>query len=154
DTIRKSGESLLSILNDVLDLSKIEAGKLELESIEFDLEDIARGSHASFKTLAAQKGLDFRLIIDPSACGSYRGDPTRVRQVLYNLISNALKFPDRGEIRVTIEHGARTGLRLTVADTGIGIEAAQLERIFGKFEQADPSSTRRYGGTGLGLAIC
>jgi signal transduction histidine kinase/CheY-like chemotaxis protein len=154
DTIRKSGESLLSILNDVLDLSKIEAGKLELETIEFDLEDIAQGSHASFKTLAAQKGLEFKLVIDPAAKGTYHGDPNRVRQVLYNLISNALKFTEQGEIRVAIEHAGRAGLRLTVADTGIGIDAEQLERVFGKFEQADPSSTRRYGGTGLGLAIC
>jgi signal transduction histidine kinase/CheY-like chemotaxis protein len=154
ETIRKSGESLLAILNDVLDLSKIEAGKLELECIEFDLEDIARGAHASFKTLAAQEGLEFKLVIDPGAKGAYLGDPTRVRQVLYNLISNALKFTERGEIRVLIEPAGRAGLRLTVADTGIGIEPAQLERIFGKFEQADASSTRQYGGSGLGLAIC
>jgi signal transduction histidine kinase/CheY-like chemotaxis protein len=153
DTIRKSGESLLAILNDVLDLSKIEAGKLELETIDFDLEDIAQGSHASFKTLAAQKGLEFKLVVDPAAKGAYRGDPTRIRQVLYNLISNALKFTEQGEIRVSIEQAER-GFRVMVADTGIGIDADQLERVFGKFEQADPSSTRQYGGTGLGLAIC
>jgi signal transduction histidine kinase/FixJ family two-component response regulator len=154
DTIRKSGEALLAILNDVLDLSKIEAGKLELEAIEFDLEEIARGAHAAFKVLAAEKGLEFKLVIDPGAKGVYCGDPTRVRQVLYNLISNGLKFTEQGRIRVLIEHAGRAGLRLTVADSGIGIDAGQLERIFGKFEQADASSTRQYGGTGLGLAIC
>jgi signal transduction histidine kinase/DNA-binding NarL/FixJ family response regulator len=154
DMVRKSGESLLAILNDVLDLSKIEAGKLEVESIEFDLEDVARGAHASFKTMAVEKGLEFKLIIDPAARGVYLGDPTRLRQVLYNLISNALKFTERGEVRVSIGQAGREGLRLSVADTGIGMDPAQLERIFDKFEQADASSTRRYGGTGLGLAIC
>jgi signal transduction histidine kinase len=154
DTIRKSGESLLAILNDVLDLSKIEAGKLELESIEFDLEDVAQGAHASFKTMAAEKDLEFKLVIDPAARGVYLGDPTRLRQVLYNLISNALKFTEHGEIRVSIEQAGREGLCLCVADTGIGMDPAQLARIFNKFEQADASSTRRYGGTGLGLTIC
>ena len=153
EVIRKSGESLLAILNDVLDLSKIEAGKLDVESIEFDLADVVQGAHAAFKPLAADKGLDFKLALDPAAIGLYVGDPTRLRQVLYNLISNAVKFTDRGEIRVSIDY-AGEGLRLTVADTGIGMEPAHLERIFGKFEQADASSTRRYGGTGLGLAIC
>jgi CheY-like chemotaxis protein len=154
DMIRTSGESLLAILNDILDLSKVEAGKLELESIEFDLEAIAQGAHAQFKAMAVEKGLEFKLVIDPAAKGAYLGDPTRVRQVLYNLISNALKFTERGEIRVAIDQAPGAGLQLTVADTGIGMESAQLERIFDKFEQADASSTRRYGGTGLGLAIC
>ena len=154
EVIRKSGESLLAILNDVLDLSKIEAGKLELETIEFDIADLVQGAHASFKPLAVEKGLDFKLKVDPSAVGIYLGDPTRVRQVLYNLISNAVKFTDRGEICVSITHAAETGLRIVVADTGIGMEREHLERIFAKFEQADASSTRRYGGTGLGLAIC
>jgi signal transduction histidine kinase/ActR/RegA family two-component response regulator len=154
ETIRKSGQSLLAILNDVLDLSKVEAGKLDLECIEFDLEEMVQGAYAAFKPLAAEKDLDFRLVVDPAAKGVYRGDPTRVRQVLYNLISNAVKFTDKGEIKVTIDRAQDAAVRLTVADTGVGIEPAQLARIFGKFEQADPSSTRRYGGTGLGLAIC
>jgi signal transduction histidine kinase/ActR/RegA family two-component response regulator len=151
--IRQSGQSLLAILNDILDLSKVEAGKLELESIEFDLADVVRGAHDSFSALAVQKGLDCRLKIDPAAHGTYLGDPTRVRQILYNLISNALKFTEEGEVCISIAT-LPAGLRMTVEDTGVGIEPAQLERLFRKFEQADPSSTRRYGGTGLGLAIC
>jgi signal transduction histidine kinase/AmiR/NasT family two-component response regulator len=153
-TIRQSGEALLAILNDMLDLSKIEAGKLELETIEFDLEEIARDAHATFKALVTQKDLEFRLSVEPAATGLCLGDPTRVRQVLFNVISNALKFTDAGEIRVQIERSGAKDVRITIADTGVGIEAAHLERIFGKFEQADVSSTRRYGGTGLGLAIC
>jgi signal transduction histidine kinase/ActR/RegA family two-component response regulator len=153
-TIRQSGEALLAILNDILDLSKIEAGKLELESIEFDIGEIARTAHASFKPLAAEKRLDFKLEIRPEARGVYLGDPTRVRQVLFNLISNALKFTDRGEIGVLIERLANGDLRLSVSDSGVGIDPAHLDRIFGQFEQADATSTRRYGGTGLGLAIC
>jgi signal transduction histidine kinase/CheY-like chemotaxis protein len=154
ETIRQSGEALLAILNDILDLSKIEAGKLELESIEFDIGEIARNAHASFKPLAAEKRLDFKLEIRPEAHGIYLGDPTRVRQVLFNLISNALKFTERGEIGVLIERLADGDLRLSVSDSGVGIDPAHLDRIFGQFEQADATSTRRYGGTGLGLAIC
>jgi CheY-like chemotaxis protein len=153
-TIRQSGEALLAILNDILDLSKIEAGKLDLESIEFDIGEIARNAHASFKPLAAEKRLDFKLEIKPEARGVYVGDPTRVRQVLFNLISNALKFTERGEIAVLIERLGTGDLRLSVSDSGVGIDPAHLDRIFGKFEQADATSTRRYGGTGLGLAIC
>jgi CheY-like chemotaxis protein len=151
--IRQSGESLLSILNDILDLSKVEAGKLELEHIEFDVGELARGAHESFTALAAQKGLKCRLAIAPEAEGTYLGDPTRVRQILHNLISNALKFTDAGEIAVAVETDAGW-LRMTVSDTGVGIAADQLDRLFQKFEQADASSTRRYGGTGLGLSIC
>jgi signal transduction histidine kinase/AmiR/NasT family two-component response regulator len=151
--IRQSGESLLSILNDILDLSKVEAGKLELEHIEFDLAELARGAHESFTALAAQKGLKCKLAIDSGAQGVYLGDPTRVRQILYNLISNALKFTEDGEIGVAIAP-VDGGLRMTVTDTGVGIAAEQLDRLFQKFEQADASSTRRYGGTGLGLSIC
>ncbi|HUZ13861.1 MAG TPA: ATP-binding protein [Caulobacteraceae bacterium] len=150
--IHGSGQALLAILNDILDLSKIEAGKLELEIIEFDLGDIARGAYAAFTALANKKGLSFALDIERGR-GRYRGDPTRLRQILYNLISNALKFTDAGEIRVT---AAWTGeaLRIRVADTGIGISAESLARLFGKFDQLDSSTTRRFGGTGLGLAIC
>ncbi|WGM37617.1 ATP-binding protein [Caulobacter sp. NIBR1757] len=153
EVIRQSGESLLAVLNDVLDLSKIEAGKFELYEAEFDLRDLARGAHAAFTAIAHKQGLDFDLTIEPSAEGVYRGDPTRVRQILYNLISNALKFTEAGEIRVAV---ARRGeaLRFQVSDTGIGIAAEPLGKLFGRFEQADASTSRRYGGTGLGLAIC
>ena len=153
DVIRQSGEALLAILNDVLDLSKIEAGKLDLESAEFSIGDLARGAHAAFSALAAKKGLGFQLQIEPSARGVYRGDSTRVRQILYNLISNALKFTDAGEVAVALARGD-AGLRLSVSDTGIGIAPDRLAALFKKFEQADASTTRRYGGTGLGLAIC
>ena len=153
DVIRQSGETLLAILNDVLDLSKIEAGKLELEEADFDVAALARGAHAAFTAIANKKGLSFDLVIEPSALGVYRGDSTRVRQVLYNLVSNALKFTEQGEVRVSV---AREGgaLRLSVSDTGIGISGDRLANLFQKFEQADASTTRRYGGTGLGLAIC
>ncbi|HEY9217880.1 MAG TPA: ATP-binding protein, partial [Phenylobacterium sp.] len=152
DVIRQSGEALLAILNDVLDLSKIEAGKLELEQVDFDLGDLARGAHSAFTALANKKGLSFALDVEP-AKGTYRGDPTRVRQILYNLISNALKFTERGEIRVTAAR-EENGLAFTVTDTGIGIPPDRLQALFGKFTQADASTTRRFGGTGLGLAIC
>jgi signal transduction histidine kinase/CheY-like chemotaxis protein len=150
--IHQSGEALLSILNDILDLSKIEAGGLELEEIEFDLGEVARGAHQAFTALANKKGLSFALDID-AARGVYRGDPTRLRQILYNLISNALKFTESGEIRVTGRIGDE-GLVLEVSDTGIGISSDGLARLFGKFHQVDASTTREFGGTGLGLSIC
>ena len=150
--IHHSGESLLAILNDLLDLSKIEAGKLELESIEFDLGEVARGAHSAFTALANKKGLSFCLDVEPAA-GRYRGDPTRLRQILYNLISNALKFTEQGEIRVTAALEGET-LELSVRDTGLGISEQNLGKLFGKFDQLDSSTTRRFGGTGLGLSIC
>jgi signal transduction histidine kinase/CheY-like chemotaxis protein len=152
DVIRQSGEALLAILNDILDLSKIEAGKLEIEEIDFDLAEIARGAHATFTALANKKGLSFALDID-KAHGVYRGDPTRLRQVLYNLISNALKFTETGEIRVTARY-ERKSLVMSVTDTGIGMSPEVVDSLFAKFSQADASTTRRFGGTGLGLAIC
>jgi signal transduction histidine kinase/AmiR/NasT family two-component response regulator len=152
DVIHQSGEALLAILNDILDLSKIEAGKLDLEEIEFDLGEVARGAHSAFAAMAHKKGLSFALDIE-AAKGVYRGDPTRLRQILYNLISNGLKFTEAGEIRVTARHDA-SGLVIRVADTGVGIPPEALGKLFGKFSQADASTTRQYGGTGLGLAIC
>lgn len=151
--LRESGETLLALLNDVLDLSKIEAGKLELELAEFDIAQLARGAHASFTALAERKGLDFSLTVEAAAQGSYLGDSTRVRQILYNLVSNAVKFTEAGAVRVSVEAGP-IGLRLSVSDSGIGIAPDRIGRLFQKFEQADASTTRRYGGTGLGLAIC
>ncbi len=152
EVIRQSGENLLAILNDILDLSKIEAGKLELEIVDFDLETLVRGSHSAFTAIANKKGLSFGLTVQEDARGVYRGDPTRVRQIFYNLIANALKFTSEGEVRV---HAEWTGaeLVLAVSDTGIGITAAQLDKLFKPFSQADASTTRRYGGTGLGLTI-
>jgi signal transduction histidine kinase len=150
--VHASGEALLAILNDVLDLAKIEAGKLELEEIDFDLEEIARGAQQAFTAQANAKGLEFSLDIKGSQ-GVYRGDPTRIRQILYNLVSNALKFTDEGEIKVTARWASET-LTVAVADTGVGIPADRLPLLFGRFAQADASTTRRFGGTGLGLAIC
>ena len=151
--VRESGESLLAILNDVLDLAKIEAGRLELEMTEFDLGDLAKGAHAAFTALADRKGLDFTLTVSDEARGRYRSDSTRVRQILYNLISNALKFTEQGSVRVEVAR-ARDGLRFDVADTGVGMTDEVRRKVFDSFQQADASTTRRFGGTGLGLAIC
>lgn len=151
--IRESGESLLQILNDLLDLSKIEAGKLTLEEAEFELEDVLRSAHAVFAALASQKGLTYRLRIADAAKGRYRGDPLRLRQILHNLISNAIKFTSEGGVHVAVtRHQGR--LVIEVSDTGVGIPPDRLPQLFEKFEQADTSTTRRFGGTGLGLAIC
>jgi signal transduction histidine kinase/ActR/RegA family two-component response regulator len=150
--IHRSGEALLAILNDVLDLSKIEAGKLELEQLEFELAEVARGAYSAFTALANKKGLSFALDIE-SARGRYLGDPTRLRQILYNLISNALKFTEQGEIRVTAVRKDEI-LEISVKDTGVGIAPESLSKLFAKFDQLDSSTTRRFGGTGLGLAIC
>jgi PAS domain S-box-containing protein len=153
DVIRQSGETLLAVLNDVLDLSKIEAGRLELEEAEFDIGAVAHGAHAAFGAVAAAKGVAFELRVSRAAAGSYLGDAIRVRQVLSNLISNALKFTESGRVAVSV--GRRKGaLTLTVSDTGIGMSAEQQARLFQAFGQADASTTRRFGGTGLGLAIC
>ncbi len=153
DVIRQSGETLLAILNDVLDLSKIEAGKLELDETEFEIQELARGAYAAFTAIANKKGLSFDLQIDKAARGVYRGDSTRVRQILYNLVSNAIKFTDRGLVQVRVSRDSGQ-LKVSVRDSGIGIAPEALSRLFAKFEQADSTTTRRYGGTGLGLAIC
>jgi len=153
DVIQQSGESLLTILNDVLDLSKIEAGKLVLEQSQFEMNGLAKAVHATFQAIADTKGVDFELSIDRAAQGVYVGDQVRVRQILWNLVSNALKFTEKGGVKVRI---GRRGddLSLTVFDSGIGMTADQLKGLFRKFHQADASTTRRFGGTGLGLAIC
>jgi signal transduction histidine kinase len=150
--IRKSGESLLTILNDILDLSKIEAGRLELEQVEFDLADLVASTCAAFTETVRGKELAFALEIEPDAGGVYLGDPLRVRQMLTNLLSNAIKFTDTGGLSVTVA-ALEAGFRLTVTDTGVGIAADRVGKVFEKFVQADSSTTRRYGGTGLGLAI-
>jgi len=153
DVIRESGETLLAVLNDLLDLSKVEAGRLELEEAEFDIGAVAESAHAAFSAIAAQKCLSFELTVTPAAAGVYLGDATRVRQLLSNLISNALKFTEAGHVAVIVGRKGRA-LTLTVVDTGIGISPIQQTALFQKFAQADTSTTRRFGGTGLGLAIC
>lgn len=153
EIIRSSGQNLLDILNDVLDLSKIEAGKLALDIQEFDLESLIDRTHETFSALAMQKGLTLKVYVRDKAKGLYSGDPLRIRQVLNNLTSNAIKFTDSGEVRVLVDI-LDGELNIRVTDTGIGIPADIQETIFNKFEQGDLSPSRRHGGTGLGLSIC
>jgi signal transduction histidine kinase/FixJ family two-component response regulator len=151
--IGQSGESLLAILNDILDLSKIEAGKLDLEDVEFDLEQLVMTTHAGFVAVAEKKGVDLGLEFALDASGTYRGDSVRLRQVLSNLVSNAVKFTAEGRVGINV---TRSGdhVRFVISDTGVGIPADRIGLLFAKFVQADSSTTRKFGGTGLGLAIC
>ena len=150
--IREAGQSLFVILDDILDASKISAGKLTLETIEFDLEETVRGACAPFVPAAQQKGVAFDLSIGESVGGRYMGDPTRLRQIICNLVSNAVKFTSRGGIRVLV-FPAEGQLCVMVSDTGAGMTPEQLAGLFKPFTQADLSTTRRFGGTGLGLTI-
>ncbi len=153
--IRESGGLLLAVLNDVLDLSKIEAGRLELVERDFDLSTLASSLRETFVDQARDKGLDFGVMVAPEALGGWHGDVDRLRQILNNLVSNALKFTLEGAVSVrfaSAEDGS--GLRIDVTDTGIGIATDILPRLFDKFVQADSSTTRRFGGSGLGLSIC
>ena len=158
DMARTSAESLLRIINDILDFSKIEAGKLELETLEFKL----RGSiEPPLKTLALrahEKGLELNCIIERDIPDAVVGDPSRLRQILINLLGNSLKFTDRGEVTLRVEKesvkGDSLSLHFRVEDTGIGIPVEKQARIFEAFTQVDGSSARRFGGTGLGLTIC
>jgi signal transduction histidine kinase len=156
EVIQKSGAALLTILNDILDLAKIEAGKLEIEAAAFDMEALAVEACEVFAPVAAEKGLGFDLRVEPAALGAWEGDAVRVRQLLQNLVSNALKFTQKGGVEVVVAAGEpeAPGLALIVSDTGIGISPQALPKLFDKFVQADSSTTRRFGGTGLGLAIC
>ena len=151
--IETSGEALLSLLNDLLDLSKIEAGKIELEDGVVDVQDLADGARAMFAALVQEKDVILALTVAPSARGFWTGDSKRIGQVAHNLISNALKFTEHGSVQVEFSH-VDGRLILRVSDTGIGIPAESLACIFDRFVQADASTTRRYGGSGLGLAIC
>ncbi len=157
ETIRNSGEALLAIINDILDFSKIEAGKIELEKIPFDLHELICDAADLFATSAHQKGLELLVSIHPDVPQMVVGDPARLRQVVLNLTSNAVKFTDQGEIVISVDLAEQDDdgvlLRCRVRDTGIGIRPEALEKIFEGFAQADGSMTRRYGGTGLGLTI-
>jgi len=153
--IRESGGLLLSVLNDVLDLSKIEAGRLDLVERDFDLASLALSVRESYATQARHKGLEFGVFVAPEALGPWRGDADRLRQILGNLVSNALKFTLEGSVSVRFASADDgSGLRVDVVDTGIGIDAETQPRLFDKFVQADSSTTRRFGGSGLGLSIC
>lgn len=158
ERVQQSGESLLHLLNHILDLSKIEAGKLELEMVDFDLGELIDGVTAVMESRAHQKSLSLTTSIDADVPRALHGDLGRLQQVLYNLIGNAIKFTEKGGVSlgITRDSGAGTTekLRFDVADTGIGIPDAALGTIFQSFTQADASTTRVYGGTGLGLAIC
>ncbi len=155
--IKSSGEALLVILNDILDYSKIEAGKVTLESVDFSLEEVISTSIKSIAPSAHKKGLELTYYLEPNVPLNVIGDPSRLRQVLLNLAGNALKFTSEGEvgIRVSVERvsESRVQLHVAVRDTGVGIPTEKQRRLFQPFEQADSSTTRRYGGTGLGLAI-
>jgi signal transduction histidine kinase/ActR/RegA family two-component response regulator len=152
DTILASGETLTSLLNEVLDISKIEAGQLQLHHEPFDLAAAVQTACRPFEAVARQKDVTFSLTIEPGAQGEWRGDGVRLRQILANLTANAIKFTEAGSVAVRVACDA-AGLVAEVSDTGIGIPAERLKDLFQKFAQLDTSSTRRYGGTGLGLAI-
>jgi signal transduction histidine kinase/ActR/RegA family two-component response regulator len=155
DVIRQSGSLLLAVLNDVLDLSKIEAGKLALVVEDFDLEPVMTGAAESFRVVAEGKKLQFNFEVTEAAQGWWRGDSDRLRQIVGNLLSNAVKFTPRGAVTASVGISPDNGaLRIVVADTGVGIAPEKLPTLFEKFTQADNSATRRFGGTGLGLAIC
>jgi two-component system, sensor histidine kinase len=151
-TIQESGKALLATINDVLDISKIEAGRLELSPTVFDLGRLSDDLERLYASLAAEKGLTLTFEVDPGARGWRRGDDVRLRQVISNLLSNALKFTEEGSITVFVRVEGDL-VRVSVADTGIGVAADQAPFLFEKFVQADASTTRRFGGTGLGLAI-
>lgn len=157
DTILDSGKTLMAILNDVLDLSKIEAGKFDISPIDNDLGHLLRRLEKLWAPRAMEKGLALTLNIDPEAATFLRFDPVRVRQCISNLVSNAIKFTDQGEITVsafaTPAEDDYFDVRIRVSDTGIGMDAATLDKLFAPFMQADASTSRRYGGTGLGLSI-
>ena len=152
DVIETSGQSLLAILNDILDLSKIEAGRLEIEAIAFCLPELIDAIVALWNAPAAEKGL--RLVVELDALPAWvTGDPTRLRQVLTNLLSNALKFTSRGEIRFSVRYSADQRIQFQVADTGAGMSPAVQARLFRDFSQGEVSTGRKFGGTGLGLSI-
>ena len=155
--IKISTDLLLNIINDILDISKIEAGKIELENISFDLNQAIDSCVVTFMAKASEKNIDVNVLINPKTPQVVIGDPTRLKQVMNNLISNAIKFTDKGEIFVEVNllENLQDGYKLEfkIKDSGIGMSKEGLEKLFKPFSQADSSSTRKYGGTGLGLAI-
>jgi two-component system sensor histidine kinase/response regulator len=156
--VHDSGQALLTIINDILDLSRVEAGRLELERIDFDLRTVLERVIAVLMPRARNKGLELRLLIDPAVPGAVRGDPGRLRQICLNLLGNAVKFTAAGEVslavRLVADRPSELRLGLTVRDTGIGIPEHLQEHLFTAYAQADPSVARLYGGSGLGLTIC
>jgi len=157
ETIQISGDSLLTIINDILDFSKIESGRIQLEDTTFELRDCVEKSLDMFSLKAVEKSLDLLYLIQPDVSHYLSGDATRLRQILVNLVNNAIKFTEKGEIFVSVEKIEEQGflqeLRFSVRDSGIGIPEDKIEGLFEAFTQTDTSTTRKYGGTGLGLAI-
>jgi signal transduction histidine kinase len=153
--VLSGGENLLNIINDILDLSRVEAEKITLENIECSLKDIIDELHKMFKQRADEKGIDLRISYEEDISDKLLSDPTRLRQILLNLTGNAIKFTDKGYVEIGVQKGNNFPERLEfyVRDTGIGIPQEKIESIFNPFEQVDGSMTRKYGGTGLGLAI-
>ena len=155
---RSSGETLLALINDILDISKIESGQLELESIEFDLATLIEETFDAVALKASDKRLELLADVDPAVPTHLRGDPTRLRQVLLNLLSNAIKFTSAGEVMLEVRRASDAldpvALSFKIIDTGMGIAADAIDKLFTPFTQEDASTTRRHGGTGLGLSIC
>jgi signal transduction histidine kinase/CheY-like chemotaxis protein len=152
-TVKRSGDALLTLINDVLDYSKIEAGRMTVEQIDFDPRAVCEEVHKILRTQVARQGLTMTLACDPAIPRMVKGDPVRLRQILLNLAGNAVKFTERGSVRIEAAKSGESELKISVVDSGIGIAAEQLAGLFQRFTQADSSTTRRYGGTGLGLAI-
>jgi CheY-like chemotaxis protein/anti-sigma regulatory factor (Ser/Thr protein kinase) len=157
ETIRNSGDALLTIINDILDFSKIESGRLELENAEYAVRECVEGALDLLSPRVAEKGLDLLYEVADGVPGTVRGDSTRLRQILVNLLGNAVKFTEKGEVMLTVRAEAREDGRVqlgfAVRDTGIGIPPAGMARLFQSFSQVDASTTRKFGGTGLGLVI-
>ncbi len=155
--IKRSGESLLAIINDILDFSKIESGKLNLESIDFDLGELIGDFAKTMSFRTSESNVELICPANPIRHIWFKGDPGRIRQILTNLVGNALKFTSKGEVTVRYEHSEENSdnhlLKFQITDTGIGLTEVQIKQLFNKFSQADSSTTRRFGGTGLGLAI-
>ena len=154
EQILASAQGLEGILSDILDFSKIEAGKFTLEASAFDMRELLAAVQASYRPLAESKGLVFELEIDARLAAVVMGDPVRIRQILGNYITNAVKFTAEGSVRIVAEPGRTDGVRLAVVDTGAGVDAQLQRLLFQPFSQGDSSTTRRFGGTGLGLSIC
>jgi PAS domain S-box-containing protein len=158
ETVRSCGEALLTLINDILDFSKIEAGKLAFETLEFDLLSVIEDVQAVLGVKAQAKGVELGIFVDPATPLAVAGDPTRIRQILTNLMDNALKFTHEGSVEVRVRPEAEDGdqalVRVEIRDTGIGMTPEVVERLFTSFFQGDTSTTRKYGGTGLGLTIC
>ncbi len=158
DTILNSGKSLLHLINDTLDFSKLEAKKISLENIHFDLHETIQSVHQTFRSQCRLKNLDCEVNMDENLSRYYMGDPLRIKQVLLNLISNSIKFTQQGKIDIKLAQSAIENdlayIKFSVTDTGIGIAKENQQKLFDCFHQVDSSTTRKFGGTGLGLAIC